>query len=356
MGKRWTPGPFPEFSWSHSRDECFWECSRKYYYQYYGFWRGWPSCDEGTEEQRKVYTLKCLTGLHQVLGSAVHRQAKTSVLAIQDKAERPCANEMTAEISRAIRQVCTTPREDFLADPKKCPITQSQYYRGRLDPDEIKGVRHKLPRCVQSLAQNKIWGEIENLDPSDVLVIDQLAQFDFGGTPVYVAVDFAAQLPSGEVMIVDWKTSTDDEAPVERQLALYALYLRDGLGAEWSDRWRGRVVNLVTGSDRSYTLTEAHLIRAEERIRDGVARMHELLLDDRQNEPLEKEHFPLINRALRYRCSRCPYFELCRDELSPHARQRNAEALPGNAPAGERDACGTVIDRCEDLWHDEAGN
>ena len=32
-----------EFSWSRTRDNCFKECRRRYYFQYYGSWGGWDA-------------------------------------------------------------------------------------------------------------------------------------------------------------------------------------------------------------------------------------------------------------------------------------------------------------------------
>ena len=65
--------PFPEFSWSQSRDAIMQDCLRKYYYHYYASHNGWLG--DATDSQRQAYLLKQLSNLHLVLGSAIHEMA-----------------------------------------------------------------------------------------------------------------------------------------------------------------------------------------------------------------------------------------------------------------------------------------
>ena len=72
-GMAWEVKPYPEWSWSHSRDLLFRECQRKYYYQYYGSHNGW--LQEAAPEAARLYRLKQLQSLYLLFGDVVHQMA-----------------------------------------------------------------------------------------------------------------------------------------------------------------------------------------------------------------------------------------------------------------------------------------
>lgn len=63
--------PYPEWSYSQTRDQLFHECLRKYYYYYYGSHNGWL-IESASPEQITAYRLKQLTNLYLHLGGSVH--------------------------------------------------------------------------------------------------------------------------------------------------------------------------------------------------------------------------------------------------------------------------------------------
>src|SRR5829696_2054878 len=59
-----------DFSWSRSRDGCFDDCKRRYYYQYYGSWGGWAI--DAPPDVRRIYILKQLATRQMWAGRIVH--------------------------------------------------------------------------------------------------------------------------------------------------------------------------------------------------------------------------------------------------------------------------------------------
>ncbi|MFB6214273.1 MAG: PD-(D/E)XK nuclease family protein, partial [Candidatus Bipolaricaulia bacterium] len=57
------------FSWSSSRLSTFKNCKRKYFFQYYGFWKGW---EEAPERVQTIYLLKKLQNRHMWKGTTIH--------------------------------------------------------------------------------------------------------------------------------------------------------------------------------------------------------------------------------------------------------------------------------------------
>jgi predicted RecB family nuclease len=126
-------------------------------------------------------------------------------------------------------------------------------------------------------------------------------------------------------VIVEVKTGSEED--VVLQLALYALYLRDGMRERFREGvWQGRVVNLATGDDTWVELEREDLERAEERIDDSVRAMHELLADRERNVPLGIEAFPLAAEEQHHLCPSCPFFQMCGAELA-RARRPALTAL-----------------------------
>ena len=66
--------PYPEFSWSMSRQRLFNQCPRAYYFNYYASWNGWLR--EAPPRARRAYRLKQLTGLDALLGQEIDERAR----------------------------------------------------------------------------------------------------------------------------------------------------------------------------------------------------------------------------------------------------------------------------------------
>ena len=66
--------PYPEFSWSISRQRKLDQCPRGYFYTYYLGWNGW--LDDAPTETRVAYRLGKLTSLDALLGQQIDVRAR----------------------------------------------------------------------------------------------------------------------------------------------------------------------------------------------------------------------------------------------------------------------------------------
>lgn len=137
-------------------------------------------------------------------------------------------------------------RAAFLASPARHPITADAYYERAVRPGLFERLRERLDRCLTNLLDQPLWDELADLPASAVRVVDALATIDVDGVLVYVAPDLVVRTPRAGWVVIDWKTGADADAGA--QLALYGVYLQDGLGLPARDGgYKARIVDLGTG-------------------------------------------------------------------------------------------------------------
>ncbi len=307
--------PYPEFSWSHSRDGALVDCARAYYWRFYGSHNGWLR--DAPPDARLAYALKHLTTLPQVLGTAIHASARASVLAVRAGVPRPTFEVMLAQVSDALNRAVlgSHRRAAFLRDPKRSAMLHDAWYAGRQDSGALVDALAKARRCIRALGDSPVWAELESCRPEWIAAADAPEAFVHEGWPVFAGPDLVYRPAGRRVVILDWKTG--DDADAELQIPTYALYCRKVLGLRFRDgEWFGRVVNLATGADDTREITRLDLLHAVDRIRDSVGAMHALLADVDRNVPQSREAFPLVSEDRRQRCRFCPFYAMCERELA----------------------------------------
>jgi CRISPR/Cas system-associated exonuclease Cas4 (RecB family) len=219
-------------------------------------------------------------------------------------------------------------RDQFLATPSRHVITVDAYYGREAPPELFARLGEKLGRCLTNLLDQPLWDDLAALAPGDLRVIDEVDTVVVDGVTVYVAPDLVFRTRRDGWVVLDWKSGAADDA--EAQLALYALYLRDGLGLPArGGGYRGLVVHLETGRTQAVDITPDDLELARARVADGVHRMHAFLADVEANAAHPAHAFALApdQRACRF----CNYRELCAPELAqlpPARKPRTAFTLP----------------------------
>lgn len=301
----------PTFSWSHSRDRTLRSCERAYYWRYYGSHNGWLRDADPTT--RRAWALKQLTNLAGALGEQVHMRASEIAEAIRAGGEPPPLDELIKRTRGALNRLYLASGDvrAFLRGPKSHPMLLERYYRLGPSNKQIQSVRTKMHRCLERLHDSVVWGEIRRCPLEDILLFSPTDAVDCRGIPIYAAPDLVWRCPGDLWTILDWKTGSEDDA--EPQLALYGLAIRERYGLE--PPFRGRIINLDSGSDREIEISTVTLRTAEERIRESIWQMRGFLveLDMSRNEARERSAFGLpINTD---QCKWCNYFELCAGEL-----------------------------------------
>lgn len=310
-----SDAPYPDFTWSHSRDRALTECARAYYWRYYGSHRGWHP--DAPQSAQLAYALKQLTSFPMLVGTVVHECARDCAEAVRQGAPRPTFDVMLARASDTLNRALlgSHHRGLFLRDPRRMPMLRDAWYAGRTDAAGLAGAVAKARVCLRALESSRVWQDLEGCPPGRIVVSDSPGAFVHEGWPIYAGPDLVYRPDDGRVVILDWKTGDDSDA--ELQIPLYALYCRTVLGLGFREEdWFGRVVNLATGEDATREITRYDVMMAAERIRQSVAAMQALLADPERNEPQPVAEFPIIAADRRRECQFCAFFGLCEQELA----------------------------------------
>jgi CRISPR/Cas system-associated exonuclease Cas4 (RecB family) len=306
-------GPFPDFSWSRSRAGTLSACARRYYYRYYGSWRGWE--DDAGAEARRAYLLKKLTALSAELGRSVHRRAFEVGFRAAQGLEPPSLDEILERTRRELNEVVLTSRDrrSFEERPGQHDFLRSAWYGDGPSDERIERTRDRLRASHRRLRAHDAWpalreGELEAEYLSDPEVVPE-PRIEVDGVPVYGEPDLVLRRGDGRAVLVDWKSGRERREDLW-QLALHGLWLEATAGDVGC---LARAEYLAEGVSREIELGRAELDEARDRVRESVEGMRRLLEDPARNAPRPKDAFPLTDD--RRLCRWCNFFELCEDEL-----------------------------------------
>ncbi len=292
-----------EFSWSKSRHEKLAECPRQYFFHYYGSWGGWERT--ASPEVKELYTLKKLTARPAWAGSTVHDTIKRALTLVRDG--QPLDPAQLIDRTRArMRAEFRESREKAYRQRKAFGLVEHEYEEAV--PDEVWRANWELvERCIQAFFASR-WLEVARTLPLDRwLPIDELGSFQFDGTKIFAAPDFAYRTEDGGVVVVDWKTGQRRESDRE-QLRGYAMYARD----TWDvplDRVECRVVYLPSLDEVEVRVDESEVLSFGERMKGSIEHMLDLL-DDRAANVASIANFPRVDDEKI--CARCVFRRPCK--------------------------------------------
>lgn len=300
-----------EFSWSKSRHERFAECRRAYFYTYYGSWGGWEA-EPGTAV-RELYVLKKLSSRWQWAGSVVHGTLKKML-----QAARVTGNFWPLE--KALERTHARARSEWGWSRDKSYWRESSQIVGLLEHEYgevVPGAEWKrlyeqvVEGSLRSFYASPILEEIRRVPGEKWLSVDELDSWDFEGTKIWVAVDFAYRDGEGRVHILDWKTGKERSVD-HTQVGIYALYAQ----RKWNvaaEEVRGGLAYLVPNGESGGELVPvkadaAELEACQAKMRSSIADMRALLAKPEKNVA-DEAAFPRL--AEREACKRCPFRRPC---------------------------------------------
>jgi hypothetical protein len=297
-----------DFSWSKSRHEKFAECRRAYFYQYYASWGGWEASPGS--ETRQLYVLKKLSSRWQWAGSVVHESIRQM-------------------LSRARATGQFLPIDDMLKRTREKARAQWAYSRGKSYWNEFARIvgltEHEYGDPVPSeewkrLYEDVVDGSLRAFYASETfakiqgqpqhrwMTIDELDSWDFEGTKIWVAIDFAYRDQEGLIHILDWKTGQQRKVD-HTQVAIYALYAREKWGVHLDNVMGGLVYLTGSGEAVSVKADEATLETCKDEMRASIGAMKTLLEDPAANRARSLEMFP--QHPDPKACARCPFRRPC---------------------------------------------
>ncbi len=298
-----------EFSWSKSRHEKFEECRRSYFYAYYGSWGGWEA-PHGTPT-RELYVLKKLSSRWQWAGSLVHDAIKRALSRARGTGELP-------PLERVLEQTRAKARGEWAGSRDKSywreasrivGLVEHEYGEAVADADWKRLYEQVIEGSLRGLWASPVLEEIRRTPRDRWLTVDELDAWDFEGTKIWVAVDFAYRDADGRLHVLDWKTGK--ERGVDHvQVGIYALYAARKWGVA-VDSVVGGLVYLVGegGPERVSVAADAPALDAcTAAMRTSIATMKAALEDPARNVARE-DVFPRLEA--RDACRRCPFRRPC---------------------------------------------
>lgn len=299
--------PYPEWSWSLSRDHMFHTCKRQYYYHYYGAHGGWLMT--ASDAARTAYRLKQLKNLYILFGDAVHTAAQKLLELREAKKSYPDEEAIIRFLRRALNDAYleSKKRDDWWAYPKQYTMLHEMYYEQELPPARVEAITARMPVCGSHLLASDTWKELAEDDTCTLVEVEKLSHFTIHDTKVYVKLDALYRRVDGTWIIADWKTGRIDEKNKE-QLWLYALYLHECYGVPL-EQIEVRTEYLLDGRcDR--TVPEGDdLDLIAHKIRVSTDSMKQYIADEYYNRPLSEESFHGVGEVSI--CAMCNYRQIC---------------------------------------------
>lgn len=302
---------YPQWSWSHSRQQIFASCLRRYYYNYYASHNGWER--DAPAEAALAYRLKQLGSIYTALGDGVHRAAQSLVHRVKAGRELASAEVVEEEIRRHLRRVWRSSqqnREEFLLRPKRVDMLREFYYGTGVSEAVLDSINQRLGQVARALVASSVWRELAQ-PGAQVVSCEQFDTITIAGTPVFAVPDLIYAQPGGDWVVVDWKSGEEAEE-YRDQVALYVLFVREKYAVA-VERITARLEYLNGPSTVEMRFTPQDLQAVERQAAASMEEMKGFLTDPERNIPQPKERFALTEA--REQCLWCNFYELCRDEL-----------------------------------------
>jgi hypothetical protein len=319
--------PYPEFSWSISRQRKLDQCPRGYFYAYYLGWNGWMQ--EAPTETRVAYRLGKLTSLDALLGQQIDVRARELEAAARAGEALPAPEDLEQRTRGALRQAWTRSmngRVSFEQRPNKVVMLRSLYMGHDTQP-ETDRLNEKAGPGMRGLVATSHWQRLHARGGAGRVEVPDFTHFHWSGVKVFAAPDLAYE-HDGVLHVIDWKTGrADDTQPVQVLLQMWwALETCPALAAaaaQGSLDIRGHLEYVVAGATQPVEppapapspdcgATPATLDDLRDAcsgtVREGITRMRALLADPERNIPLDKAAFERRESGL---CGMCNFAPIC---------------------------------------------
>jgi hypothetical protein len=301
-----------DFSWSKSRHEKFVECRRAYYYAYYGSWGGWEAVHGSLV--RELYVLKKLSSRWQWAGSVVHSTLKSLLSRARATGDfLPLERVLERTRARARAEWAGSREKSYWREASKIVGLVEHEYGDAVPGDDWRRLYEGVvDGSLRAFYGSPILEEIRRTPRDRWLTVDELDAWEFEGTKIWVAIDFAFRDDDGRIRVLDWKTGKERGVD-HTQVSIYALYAQRKWGVP-TDGVLGGLVYLAPteaspgGEAVTVAADPATLERCQAEMRHSIATMKSALVDPQRNVACI-DAFPQLER--RDSCRRCPFRRPC---------------------------------------------
>lgn len=299
------------FSWSASRNGTFESCRRQYFFHYYlAMGR---AVDADSERRNEARRLRAMTSVPMWVGSRVHDAVEEII--------REHARGNAINMDRELKKMRETMGRDWLdskndrARKQNDPRRYTRFMEHEYDADPpAEKWRNQVDDARQMV---RFFGkhylpEIQKLESSDIMALENLEKWNLEEVPIWVKIDFAYQDEEGFIHIVDWKTGRKDRGSNPLQMLGYAAYAADAWGAD-AEQLKVREVYLrrEANPDSPCTLDEGTLDETRALIAASIKEMRSVLVDVDKNLAREEDFAP---DATEFKCRYCFFQKICNEK------------------------------------------
>jgi hypothetical protein len=295
-----------EFSWSHSRHECFQTCLRRYYYAYYGGWGGWES--DAPPQVRLLYCLKRLSTRQQWAGLHAHQAIEFLLKHARHESDGAVsANAEPRQIELMRREFRDSRAGAYRQNPTRTLALFEHEYGVDVPPDEWKATVDRVSLAIRQFLASELLKELKALPDDAFLAVERRSHFMLDGLKVYAVPDLVVRA-DGLLRIYDWKTG---DTPLEQhriQLGIYALFA----AGQWATPpAQIRAIAYNSGVDRlqPFTYSADDLETLREFVRDSADEMLFPLANPQANDPGDGSAFDCTEDP--EPCASCPFLRVC---------------------------------------------
>ena len=293
-------------AWSHSRRSTLEQCSRKYYYTYYG---ASARSAKGEPDKDELRLLKGLANRHERAGSLLHLGIGTYFRRAQ-RGERVDADGLVAWA----RTIFLNDRAYSRAHPgggvppgtKYPPTLLREYHYAQPDADALcDEADGRLAVALRAFATDERYAEFRAAGSAPGALVEK--RLTISGLPCAASGQLdLAYAREGRVTIVDWKTGAGDGSGDDSlQLAVYALWAVEHFGCRPADL-RVCKAHLTTGKVVEFRADDGVLADARARIAQDAERM--VAVDRYGRDGVAAAFTPSPRPAL---CALCAYQRVC---------------------------------------------
>lgn len=299
---------FPPLSWSFSRMKVLKSCPRRYFYQYYGYHRGW--LEDSSKESRMIYMLKNLQGIDAYFGKVFHETVKEVVK--NGEKELFVADVFRRKVNRTIKtayQESLCSLDVFRTHPKWYTMMSEVYYGGDILQEKKDSITQKINITSENVFSSKSFLELTGKIDVEILELDELKSFEVNGLIGYLKIDALYRIcNNNKHVLVDWKTSANDSDIQDvEQLLLYSWFSNKVLGIKLDDI-EARLEYIGLNKVETYQFNEKEIGIIDKRLESDFELIKAYLLDPTINQPFPKEKFLQTKGNL---CKFCNFREVC---------------------------------------------
>ncbi len=260
---------------------------------------------EAGTRTRLIYMLKKLQNRYMWAGQKVHGAIEWTLKQIK-KGDRVKEADLIERIIAEMRkEFLSSKKMKYRQNPKTVALFEHEYNQQVSDREWKANAKHVI-QCLEQFFKSSIYMNIKNLEDEEWLEIEHLSYFVYHGIKVHVMLDFAFR-EGDTIWIYDWKTGKEEQNPLNLQLACYGLYAEQKWYAK-PENIRLTQFYLSENRERTWSLPDLDLDRAQKYVRDSITAMLDQLDDSEANRASEKRFAFTDDEG---RCRFCNFYKVC---------------------------------------------